>query len=90
MARGSGVAMSCGIGHRRGSNLALLWLWCRAAATTPIRPLTWEPPHASRAALEKAKKRKERLVHFVTKLNTSIMTSKFNLYSTVFLGLKTL
>ena len=33
---GSGVAMSCGVGCRRGSDLALLWLWCRLAATTPI------------------------------------------------------
>ena len=22
----------------------LLWLWCRPAATAPIRPLAWEPP----------------------------------------------
>ena len=21
--------MSCGVGHRRGLDLALLWLWCR-------------------------------------------------------------
>ena len=24
-------------------DLALLWLWCRPAATAPIRPLAWEP-----------------------------------------------
>ena len=23
-----------------------LWLWCRPAATAPIRPLAWEPPCA--------------------------------------------
>ena len=33
------VAMSCGVGRRRGSYLVLLWLWCRLAATAPIRPL---------------------------------------------------
>ena len=33
--------MSCGVGHRRGSDLALLWLWCRLAVTAPIRPLAW-------------------------------------------------
>jgi len=35
---GSGVAMSCGVGRIRGSDLALLWLWlwCRAAAVTLI------------------------------------------------------
>ena len=27
--KGSGVALSCGIGHRRSSDLALPWLWCR-------------------------------------------------------------
>ena len=38
----SGVAMSCGVGHRHGSDLALLWLWHRLVATVPIRPLAWE------------------------------------------------
>ena len=28
-----------------------------AAATTPIRPLAWEPPYAADAALEKDKKK---------------------------------
>ena len=36
--------MSCGVGHRRGLDLTLLWLWCRLAAVAPIRPLAWEPP----------------------------------------------
>ena len=30
------LPVSCGLGHRRGSDLALLWLWCRLAATAPI------------------------------------------------------
>ena len=38
--------MSCGVGHRLGSDLSLLWLWCRPAAVDPIRPLAWEPPYA--------------------------------------------
>ena len=37
----------------------LLWLWCRPVATTPIRPLAWEPPYATGAALEKEKKKKK-------------------------------
>ena len=49
------VAVSCGVGRRRGSDLALLWLWCRPVATAPIRPLAWEPPYASGAALKKKK-----------------------------------
>ena len=30
------VAMSCGVGHRHGSDLALLQLWCRPAAVALI------------------------------------------------------
>ena len=45
--------MSCGVGHRHGSDTALLW--CRAAATAPIRPLAWEPPFAAGVALGKKK-----------------------------------
>ena len=48
--------MSCGVGRRRGSDPALLWLWHRLAATASIRPLAWEPPHAAGAAQEMAKK----------------------------------
>ena len=33
------VAVSCGVGHRLGSDPALLWLWHRLAAAAPIRPL---------------------------------------------------
>ena len=49
--------MNCGVGCRRGSDPALLWLWRRPAATAPIRPLAWEPPYA---ALEIAKKPKNK------------------------------
>ena len=52
--------MSCGVGCRHGSDLALLWLWRRPAATVPIRPLAWEPPYAMGAALEKAKRPKRK------------------------------
>ena len=52
--------MSCGVGGRRGSDPALLWLWCRLAATAPIRPLAWEPPYAAGAALKGQKTKKKR------------------------------
>jgi len=52
--------VSCGIGHRRGSDPALLWLWYRPAATAPIQLLAWEPPYATGAALEKGKKTKKK------------------------------
>ena len=29
----------CGVGRRCGSDAILLWLWCRLAAVTLIRPL---------------------------------------------------
>ena len=47
--------MSCGVGHRCGSDPELLWLRCRLAATAPIRPLAWELPYAVGAALKKKK-----------------------------------
>ena len=52
--------MSCGIGRRRGLDPALLWLWCRPVATAPIRRLAWDSPYAAGAALEQAKKKKEK------------------------------
>ena len=50
--------MSCGVGHRRGSDLVLLWLWCRLAAVAMIQPLAWEPPRATGVALESKKRKK--------------------------------
>ena len=35
---------------------ALLWLWCRPAATAPIRPLAWVLPYAVGEALKRRKK----------------------------------
>ena len=60
MGYGSSVAVSCGVGRRRSSDLALLWLWRRPAATAPIRPLAWEPPYATGMALKRTKDKKER------------------------------
>ena len=45
--------MSCGVGHRWGSDpTVLLWLWGRLAATAPIGPFAWELPYAAGAALK--------------------------------------
>jgi len=52
--------MSYGVVCRHGSDPALLWLWCRLAATAPIQPLAWEPPYATGAAQEMAKKTKKK------------------------------
>ena len=56
----SGIAVSCDVGCRRGSDPALLWLWRRPVATALIRPLAWEPPYATGAAQEIAKKTKKK------------------------------
>ena len=48
-------ALSCGVGRRCGSDLALLWLWCGLAATALMRPLAWEPPYAAGVALKRQK-----------------------------------
>ena len=45
--------MSCGVGHRRGSGLVLLWLWHRLAAVAPVQPLPWEFPYATPVVLQK-------------------------------------
>ena len=60
MGEGFGVAVSCGVGRRHGSDPEWLWLWCRPAATAPIRPLAWEPPYATGVALGKAKRQKKK------------------------------
>ena len=53
--------MICSVGRRHGSDLVLLWLWCRPAATAPIRPLAWrQSPYASGVALEKGQKTKKK------------------------------
>ena len=52
--------MSCGVGHRHGSDPALLLLRCMLAATAPIQPLAWEPPYATGVALKQPKRKKKK------------------------------
>ena len=52
--------MSCGVGCRCGSDPALLWPWCRPAASAPIRPLAWELSYAAGATQEMAKRQKNK------------------------------
>ena len=54
--------MSCGVGRKRSSDPALLWLWRRPAATAPIRALAWEPPYAAGAPEEVAKRQKKKKI----------------------------
>ena len=48
--------MSCDVGCGQGRDLVLPWLWCRLAATAPIRPLAWKLSCASGTALKSPKK----------------------------------
>ena len=49
------VATSYSIGQRRGSDLALLWLWHRPAALAPVQPPAWEFSYATGAAIKRKK-----------------------------------
>ena len=70
--------MSCGVGFRRGSDPALLWLWCRLAAEAPIRPLAWEPPYAVGVTPKrKTKQNKTKKQKPKTKTKTSGTTQQF-------------
>ena len=68
--------MSCGVGHRHGSDLALLCLWHRLVATTLIRPLAWETPSAEGAALKGQKQTNKQK----DKAGIPMWTSKSNIW----------
>ena len=59
-----GIALSCCVGCRHSSDLALLWLWCRQAARALIRSLVWEPPYVVGASLKKKKNQKKQKARF--------------------------
>ena len=58
--KGSSSALSCDVGHRGGSDPALLWFWRRPVATALIRPLAWEPPYTVGSSPRKGKKNKKK------------------------------
>ena len=47
------MAVSCGVGHRRGWDPMFLWLRHRPATVALIRPLAWESLYVAGAALKK-------------------------------------
>ena len=65
--------MSCGVGQRRSSDLALLWLWHRLAAIALIGPLAWEPPYAVGAAQKLKKGKKIHLLEKGQKLSKQLL-----------------
>ena len=64
--------MSCGINYRRGSDLALLWLWGRPTAAAPIGPLVWKLLYATGSALKSKKKKKKKSNNWIFKANKDI------------------
>ena len=53
--------MSYGVGCRHVSDSALLWLWCRPAATALIWPQVWELSYDADSALKKTEKKKNKV-----------------------------
>ena len=53
------ASVSYRIGHRRGLDLALPWLWCRLAAIAPIRSLAQELPLCCRCSPKNQKTNKQ-------------------------------
>jgi len=42
---------------QRAKDLALLWLWCRQAATALNEPLAWELPYTTGVTLKRKEKK---------------------------------
>ena len=70
--------MSCGVGHRRGLDLALLWLWCKQAAIALIRPLAWELPYSTSVALKKERKKEKHHLYNTHFVNGRLEFKKHN------------
>ena len=54
--------MSCGVGHRRSSDLTLLCCGVVPVATAPIQPLAWELPYAMGVALKKQTNKQKQIM----------------------------
>ena len=63
--------MTCGIGHKHGSDPAWLWLWLWLwpAGAAPFRPLAWELPYDAGVALEIKNKKPASKKEFITDTN---------------------
>ena len=79
--------MSYGVGRRCSSDPALLWLWRRPAATTPIGPLAWEPPYAAGAAQEMAK-RQNKQTNKTKNRNEQALPGAISVYTSLRIAVK--
>ena len=57
--------MSCGVDHRRSSDLELLWFWRWPVATALIQPLAWEPPYTAGAALKEQQQQQQQQQKYI-------------------------
>ena len=81
--------MSCGVGRRRGSDLALLWLWHRPVATASIIPLAWEPPHAVGMAIKRQKKKKKKKKRKLSSSMKKSQNQEYIQYNFIYVNFKT-
>ena len=72
--------MSCGVGGRHSSDLALLWLWCRPAATAP----DWTPSLGTsmccKSSPKKIKKKKQKTKNKGQSLKLSLWSYVFQIF----------
>ena len=61
--------MSCGVGHKHGSDPKMLWPWRRLAAAAPTGPLAGESPCATETALKREKDKKKKFASASPKLS---------------------
>ena len=59
-AKGFGVAVSCGVGHRYSLDLAMLWLWHRLVAAAPDLTPSLGTSMCCWCGLKKTKKKKKK------------------------------
>ena len=71
---GSGLALSCVVVRRRGSDSALLWPWHMPVATALVQTLTWAFPYVVGQALKSKRKRKERKKKKKKKIRATIIS----------------
>ena len=71
--------MSCGVGHRRGSDAELLWLWCKPAAVALIQLLAWKLPCATSVVLKRKKKKKKKELSHKNEAQVVLIISKLYL-----------
>ena len=79
--------MSCSVGCKHGSDLALLWLGSSLAAAAPVRPLAWECPYAASEAIKRKKERKKKKKNLQRSLNAWLGRSSLVLESSSLSGL---